>query len=192
MINVKNARQITAVFAIFFILCVNRSALAAVALGKAQEHPNNPGKCYDPLTNVSKNVGAKWPLKNGCGRIMCEKLGNSLYLSYSTCPSIAGGVEPSCRVVSGDNKAPFPDCCPRIKCPSVIDLTEKNLSENEINTDGQPEIIATYDVTLNDQDYSDNYDTGFSDVFPLWRDIRDSSNVGIDDEEKPDFFSPRK
>ena len=40
MINVKNARQITAVSAIFFILCVNRSALAAVALGKAQEHPS--------------------------------------------------------------------------------------------------------------------------------------------------------
>merc|ERR1739848_181029 len=90
-VELESSTMIVGTFAIFFILCVNIGTLAAVALGKAQEHPNNPGKCYDPLTNVSKNVGAKWPLKNGCGRIMCEKLGNSLYLSYSTCPSIAGG-----------------------------------------------------------------------------------------------------
>ena len=40
------------------------------------------------------------------------------------------------------------------------------------------------------QDYSDYYgneDSGFSSVFPLWRDF------GIDDkEENPNLFSPRK
>ena len=43
-----------------------------------------PGQCYDPSTNVAKTVGAMWPMKDGCGRVMCEEMGNSMYLSYST------------------------------------------------------------------------------------------------------------
>ena len=45
---------------------------------------DHPGQCYDPLTNVIKGIGAKWPMKNGCGRVMCEKMGNALYFSYAT------------------------------------------------------------------------------------------------------------
>jgi hypothetical protein len=64
----------------------------------------------------------------------------------------------------------------------------------------QPETIATYDVAIHDQDYSDSFedysdsfDTMFSDVFPLWRDdIGDYSNVQKNDEERPKLFIPRK
>merc|ERR1712156_1230832 len=144
------------------LLCVNRGTLAAVALGKAYEHPNYPGQCYDPFTNVAKTVGAMWPMKDGCGRVMCEEMGNSMYLSYPTCPYVSG--PPSCNIVQGDYQ---------------LMLAAKS------------GLFATYDVTLNDEDYS-NSDSGFSDVFPLWRDIRDGENVGIDDEERPKRFIPKK
>merc|ERR1711992_429336 len=84
---------------------------------------NYPGQCYDPSTNVAKTVGAMWPMKDGCGRVMCEKFGNSMYLSYSTCPYVSG--PPSCHVVPGDYQAPYPSCCPRVECPS----------ENTVNDD---------------------------------------------------------
>ena len=43
------------------------------------------------------------------------------------------------------------------------------------------------------QDYYDEKDdSGFSNVFPLWRDFGRESSLGIDDEEKPNLFSPKK
>jgi len=181
--------------AISLIMCANRVTLAAVALGKAQEHPNHPGHCYDPSSKVPKTVGEKWPLKNECGRIMCEEIGNSLYLSYSTCPSIGLG-DPSCIIVSGDHQSPYPNCCPTIQCPS-----ENILNDDQLMMATQPETIATYDVAIDDQDYSDSFedysdsfDAMFSDVFPLWRDdIGEDSNLQINDEEnRPKLFIPRK
>jgi len=164
------------------LMCVNRGTLAAVALGKAHEHPNHPGQCYDPSTNIVNTVGTMWPMKDGCGRVMCEKMGNSMYLSYSTCPYVSG--PPSCTTVSGDHQAPYPNCCPRVECPS-----ENTVNDDQLMLATKPGLFASYDVTLNDEDYSD---AGFSDVFPLWRDIRDGENVGIDDEEKPKVFIPKK
>ena len=43
------------------------------------------------------------------------------------------------------------------------------------------------------QDYYDEKDdSGFSNVFPLWRDFGRESSLGIDDEEKPNLFCPKK
>ena len=39
-VELESSTMIVGTFAIFFILCVNRGTLAAVALGKAQEHPS--------------------------------------------------------------------------------------------------------------------------------------------------------
>jgi len=173
-----------------------RSTLAAVALGRAQEHPNHPGQCYDPLTNVIKGIGAKWPMKNGCGRVMCEKMGNALYFSYATCPSVDAA--PPCTVVEGNPQIAYPDCCPRVECPSENEINfDDNIDPDQVMMASHPAQVATYDVTL---DYDDNYgnfqnyfdNSGFSNVFPLWRDIRGNQKLGIDDEERPNIYSPRK
>jgi len=156
-----------------------------VDYSESNSHPKDyPGQCYDPSTNVAKTVGAMWPMKDGCGRVMCEEMGNSMYLSYSTCPYVSG--PPSCNIVQGDYQAPYPSCCPRVECPS-----ENTVNDDQLMLAAKPGLFATYDVTLNDEDYS-NSDSGFSDVFPLWRDIRDGENVGIDDEERPKRFIPKK
>ena len=43
------------------------------------------------------------------------------------------------------------------------------------------------------QDYYDGKDdSGFSNVFPLWRDFGRESSLRIDEEEKPNLFSPKK
>lgn len=180
--------MIFATLAVTAIFCL-RTSLAAIALGKAQEHPNHPGQCYDPSTNVIKTVGAKWPMKNGCGSVMCEKMGNFLYFSYSTCPSVDAASP--CTIVQGDHHDSYPLCCPRVECP-----TEDNEVEDQVMMASHPAEIATYDVVLddNEDDYFQNYfdRAGFSNVFPLWRDIRQNEKLGIDDEEKPYLFSPRK
>ena len=53
--------------------------------------------------------------------------------------------------------------------------------------------IVTHHPRFLFQDYYDGKDdSGFSNVFPLWRDFGRESSLGIDDEEKPNLFSPKK
>jgi len=141
------------------------SAWAAVALGEAQQHPDHPGQCYDVSTNEYKNVGDQWPMANGCGRIMCEKWGATLYFSYSTCPSVAA--TSPCVIMSGTSGSSYPHCCPRVECP-----TEKNEIDQLMAGDSHrlnEEEWPTYDATLDENDHDQMDEDGFSNVFPLWR-----------------------
>lgn len=86
---------------------------------------------------------------------MPQVLRNSLEISFR-CPSVTG---PSECIVVENNKAAYPECCPRLKCPEF---------DNEIHDDqimmasyyDDENLPATYDVTL-DYDNGDNQVTKF-------------------------------
>lgn len=60
---------------------------------------------------------------------------------HTRCPSV--GAAAPCTIVSGDLRAPYPHCCPRVECPS---------QENEIESNEDDQVMmASYDVTLGNE-----------------------------------------
>jgi len=172
----------------------NKLSFAAVALGKAEVHPDHPRQCFDVPSQKYYAIGTQWQMTDTCGVVSCDQMGiDALYLSYTTCPSISVG---SPCILEEDANAPFPECCPRMKCPTFENLPDEL---NEIDHDDQmmmssddEPMIVSYDSTLDQDYYDEKDDSGFSNVFPLWRDFGRESSLGIDDEEKPNLFSPKK
>jgi len=177
----------------FFLFCYNYEIIrAAVAFGKAEQHQDHPRQCFDDVSKNYYSVGSQWPMANkACGLISCEEMGkNSLYFTYTTCPSVSVG---SPCYLEEDLMAEFPNCCPRIECPHPASI--EDMPNNEINEieDDQimmgGEVMVSYDASL-DQDYLNYDEYGFNPVFPLWRDFHVDGPTTK--EKEVDVFSPRK
>lgn len=176
-----------------FMIC-QRTAFAAVALGKAEVHADHPRQCFDVPSKKYYAIGSQWQMTDTCGVVSCEQMGkDALYLSYSTCPSISVGAP---CFLDEDVSAPYPGCCPRMKCPTFEnvpdELNEIEHDDQLMMADDQHPMIVSYDATMGQDYYDGKDDSGFSNVFPLWRDFGRESSLGIDDEEQPNIFSPRK
>ena len=69
------------------------------------------------------------------------------------CPSVDAA--PPCTVVEGNPQIAYPDCCPRVECPSENEINfDDNIDPDQVMMASHPAQVATYDVTL---DYDDNY-----------------------------------
>jgi len=169
-------------------------SLAAVYMEQIEEHEDHPGKCF--VGGVAYSDGDSWNSESSCQRLTCttytKRSGEQQFLVItSTCPSVAA--EPPCYLV--ENKtASYPDCCPRFECPpietadahlfanDVIDNTF-DVSDNEIEHEEHimmesripepvrlaaplEEDIASYDVTLSDDDVTDFSSSPFRSFVP--------------------------
>lgn len=66
------------------------------------------------------------------------------------CPSV--GAASPCNIVSGDPKASYPSCCPRVECPQEAENEISTREDQLMMASSNPRRIATYDVTLDTED----------------------------------------
>ena len=133
---------------------VFHSTDGGLAVGLADIRPDHPDKCHDQESGALVSKGSFVPMANTCGVIHC--IGDTkLYLSYKTCSSVS--TDPWCELES-DLSQPYPDCCPRPKCPEFLAVPEEVSEENDVSQlrDDDANVSDSYDdVTLEDLEDND-------------------------------------
>ena len=125
---------------------VFHSTNAGLAVGLADIHPDHPDKCHDQESGALVSEGSFVPMANACGVMHCIGDTKKLYVSYKTCSSVS--TDPWCELES-DLSLPYPDCCPRPKCPEIVEEESEENDVSRIRSD-EANISVSYDVTLED------------------------------------------
>ncbi|TRY73590.1 hypothetical protein TCAL_11523 [Tigriopus californicus] len=114
---------------IFSQMVLVKVSWAAVALQLLEKHPDFPNQCYLPDTNEVFDIGASWQMKDQCGQMYCQMMGDNLFVSHATCGRIHIDSSLNC-VLKSDMSKPYPDCCPQ---PICSDDTNDVDTENKVD-----------------------------------------------------------
>ena len=130
---------------------VFHSTDGGLAVGLADIHPDHPDKCHDQESGALVSEGSFVPMANACGVMHCIGDTKKLYVSYKTCSSVS--TDPWCELES-DLSMPYPDCCPRPKCPEFLAVPEEN-DVSQLRDDAANVSDSYDDVTLEDLEGND-------------------------------------
>ncbi|XP_055298146.1 uncharacterized protein LOC129566330 [Sitodiplosis mosellana] len=108
----KSSEKYLLIAGVFAIVLID-TCYSSTFITPPIQHPEYPGKCFEPVTMRLLNPGQDVFLPIGCMKLTCL---NHFGFAGAGCASTEEAIGKNCREVEGDRTKNYPNCCPRIVC----------------------------------------------------------------------------